>query len=90
MFFILIDFAEISSKWPMCSNSGTQIDALNIDDAKTKCTGNPGCKIFVDVASQQEKFSYCNSEMKVMNSSISSTLYEKCKWIKLNWILKIF
>ena len=75
----MIDFAEISSKWPMCSNSGTHINALNIDDAKTQCTANAMCKIFVDVASQQEKFSYCDSEMKIMNSSISSTLYEKCK-----------
>ena len=71
------------SKWCSSDKMDSDLkDILSLSEAKEKCTSNKGCGMFIDLASKNEKYSLCTFNSAIAHSSVSSTLYLKCKMNK--------
>ena len=77
----LIDYAMMNSRWCNIYKMDPDLkDILNLSKAKEKCTSNKKCGMFIDLASKNEKYSLCAFSSEILYSSVSSTLYLKCKF----------
>ena len=69
------------SKWCSSDKMDPALkDIVSLNDAKEKCTSNKRCGMFIDLASKHEKYSLCTFNSEIFYSSVSSTLYLKCKF----------
>ena len=79
-YLFLPDYASMYLKWCSSDKMGPDVkDILTLSEAKEKCTSNKGCGMFIDLASKHEKYSLCTFNSEIFSSSVSSTLYLKCK-----------
>ena len=68
------------SKWCDSDKLEPQLkDIRNFKEAKENCAYDQRCGMLVDLASEHEKYSLCNFNADIFDSSVSSTLYLKCK-----------
>ena len=74
------------SKWCDSDKVEPQLkDIRSFKLAKENCTSDKRCGMFVDLASEHEKYSLCTFNADILDSSVSSTLYLKCKYYNVNF-----
>ena len=84
--FQLIDYVQEESKWcipgPLETLDGIRLEEMEnvpIKAAQKACDIANNCAMFYDVGSLQNKFVFCPRESNVIDSSIASTMYLKCR-----------
>ena len=83
----IIDYVQKKSKWCVTQKEIHKIngikleklDNVSMDDAENECSLTSNCAMFYDVGSLKTNYKFCHNDSEVRDSSVSSTLYVKCR-----------